>query len=197
MRLEFREPLAGAHILPEAAMELSADLAPVCRSPQERSERRFLAALYARDERGRHDGDAGVSVARSRLVPDHAVLQRKITLRTVWRIGHEHEVGKPRSERHPCERGEIELAIDVRIHQQERVLAEERSGLRDAARGLERLGLPRVHNAQAVARAVAESLHDALREVGHIDYRFAVSRRREALEVPRDERLATRAHHCL
>src|SRR5688500_3482808 len=106
MRLQLGEPLARAHILPEATVELSADLAAICRRPQQRSERRFLAGLDACYVLGRHERDAGVRVARARAVADPAVLEREVTFGAVGRIGNQHEVRKPLAEANLPERRE-------------------------------------------------------------------------------------------
>ena len=92
----------------------------------------------------------------------------------------------------PPQAGKIRLAINVGIDQQEGLSAEQRARLGEAARGFERLRLARVGDAQAVARAVADALHDALGEVRHVDHGFAAAAPRQALEVPGEERLATR-----
>src|SRR5262245_29063370 len=69
--------------------------------------------------------------------------------------------------------------------------------MRDAPGGLQRLALARIGDPQAVAPAVAQRLDDALGEMRHVDHRFSVARLGEALEVPRDERLAACGDHGL
>jgi hypothetical protein len=101
------------------------------------------------------------------------------------------------AERNAAQGGEIELAIDVGVHQDERPFAEQRSSMRDSAGGLERLALAGIGDAKAVALACADAPDDALGEMRDVDHRLAIAGRGEPLEVPGDERLAARLHHGL
>jgi hypothetical protein len=93
---------------------------------------------------------------------------------------------------HRAQPREIALAVHVGVHEQERRAAEQRARSGDAAGGFQPLPLTRVLHAKAEALAVADALDDALTQVRDIDHRLAEAGARQALEVPGDERLASR-----
>src|SRR5262249_27061257 len=172
MCFELGEPLARAHVLPHAAVQLSADEPPSRGRVQQGGERRLLLWRDAGDHPGRHHGDARVSVARLGAVADRSVLEREVAAGAVRRIRHQDEMRKARAERDAAQGGKIEFAVDVGVYQKKRRLAEERARLGDSARRFERLALAGVADAHAVALAVTEALDDALGEVPHLDDRL-------------------------
>src|SRR3989449_586775 len=140
-------------------------------------------------ERRRHDRHACISVARPGAVADQAVIEREVARRVIKGIGHQHQVAEPTGERMPQQFFELHFAIHVRIDEQERLIAEQRARLREAARGLERLRLARVGDAQARAGAVADALDDSLGEERHVDHGLPAAARRHPLEATGHERL--------
>jgi MurNAc alpha-1-phosphate uridylyltransferase len=133
---------------------------------------------------------AGVGVAWRRGICEAAVGERKIALRAMRRVGHEHEVRKPVAELDVHQPHEIAFAVHVGIHQQKRCAAQKLERIGDAARGLEALAFAGVVHAKPEARPVAQALDDALAQVRNIDDGVADPRTREALEMPDDKRLA-------
>ncbi len=74
-------------------MHFAADLAPVRGLPEQRGEGKSAGAAVL-EEFGAEYPDSAVGITRGPVVFDGAAVQGKISLRPVWRIGHEHEVCK-------------------------------------------------------------------------------------------------------
>jgi hypothetical protein len=119
---ELGEPLARADVLPHAAVELAAHELPGRGVVQQGSERRFFLRRDAGDHGGRHDGDAGVSVARPGAVADRSVFQREVAAAAVRRVGDQDEVGQPLAERNAAQGRKSRTRIDVGVDEEETAL---------------------------------------------------------------------------
>jgi hypothetical protein len=86
----------------------------------------------------------------------------------------------------------IVVAEDVRVDDRERRGAEQRQRLRNAAGGFERLGLRRIDDIDAVAAAVPERSFDQRSQISMIDHDARKPGGGELLEVPHDQRPASR-----
>jgi hypothetical protein len=188
--LERAETLDRSHVQPGPLEELAAHPPPLGGSAQQRRELRLASRLDAGEELRRDHCDTRVSVARRGCVADRAGVEREVSRRMVRRIANQHEMREPLAGRHAQQARQVDLAIDVAVHHQEGLRPEQPARQRHAARGLQRLRFARVGDAQAVARAVAEALDDALAEVRDVDHHLATAGRGEALQVPADQRLA-------
>ena len=90
-----------------------------------------------------------------------------------------------------------EVGEDVAVDHDERRVAQQRQRVRDAAGGLERLGLRRVVQPQAEPVAIAQRRFDEGPEVRVIHDDVAHAGRGELVEMPRDERTSARGQQRL
>jgi hypothetical protein len=68
-------------------------------------------------------------------------MEGEVATAAVLGVLHQDEVREALAERESAQPREIDLAVDVGIDKEEVRLAQQGSGMRDAARGLERLAL--------------------------------------------------------
>src|SRR5712691_13044059 len=106
------------------------------------------------------------------------------------RIRDQYQVRKISFQRSSDESGEVEVAEEVAVDDEERPTAEQGKRLCDSARGFERLGFVRVANRDAEAASIAERGFDHVTEMRVIDHDIANARARERLDRPGDQRLA-------
>ena len=85
----------------------------------------------------------------------------------------------------------VVFGVDIRADDERNTLAEQRQRRRNAPRNFQRLGFAGVMQRSAETRAVAESGLDLLPEMGDVDDDVVEAGRDEALDLPRDQRLAT------
>ncbi len=115
----------------------------------------------------------------------------------VIRIRHENQMSEVAAAgqrgRDRASGGEIIFAINIAIDHQNRAGAEQRQGLRDAARGFQRFALARIANRNAERAAVAEHGLDLSAEMRVVDHELGDSRPRQPFDGPSDERFAAGA----
>src|SRR6185503_21298497 len=112
LSFQFGEALDGPDILPQPFVELAAELAAPRRVVEQRRERRFIARLDRRDQRRLHQRHAGISVARPRLVADHAMAQREVTFVLMGWVRYQNQVCESFAERDLAQAHEIAFAVD-------------------------------------------------------------------------------------
>ncbi len=91
----------------------------------------------------------------------------------------------------PGKTAKIDVAIDVAIDYEKRLVAEQGQGVGDAAGGFQRARrFRRIADSQTPLRAVAERCLDLLAEVGVVDDDLGEPGCRQSFQMPGDERLA-------
>src|SRR3989442_1617016 len=86
------------------------------------------------------------------------------------RIRDQYQVREILFQRGPNETGEVEVAEEVAVDDEEGSIAEQVKRLRDTPRGLERLGFARVADRDAIAASIAERGFDHVAEMRMIDH---------------------------
>src|SRR6266699_2707357 len=105
-------------------------------------------------------------------------------------IRDQYQVREISFQRGADETGEVEVAEEVAVDDEERFIAEERKRLCNSARGFERLGFARVADRDAEAASVAERGFDHVPEMRVVDHDLANARARKGLDRPDDQGLA-------
>src|SRR5882762_8344458 len=106
------------------------------------------------------------------------------------RIRDQYQMREILFQRGPNETGEVEVAEEIAVDDEERLIAEQWKSLCNSARGLERLGFARVADRDAGAASIAERGFDHVAEMRVIDHDLANSRARDRLDQPGDQRFA-------
>src|SRR5712691_1008885 len=104
------------------------------------------------------------------------------------RIRDEYQMREILFQRGPNETGEVEVAEEVAVDDEEGPVAEQGQRLGNSPRGFERLGFVRVADCDAEAASIAERSFDHVTEMRVIDHDLANARARERLDRPGDQR---------
>ena len=142
------QALGRAHIVPLSAMQLAADAARVHGGAQQRRQLRLLAGLHAGEQAHAVQAYTGESAGALAACCEASVPQHEIALRVVGGIGHQNQMREVRVQFALREAREIEVAVQIAIDHQERICAQQRQRVRDAARGFQGLALGRVVDAR-------------------------------------------------
>src|SRR2546425_12216666 len=105
------------------------------------------------------------------------------------RIRDQYQVREILFQRGPNETGEVEVAEEVAVDDEEGSIAKEGKRLRDTPRGLERLGFARVADRDAEAASIPERGFDHVAEMRGIDRDLADPRARGRLGQPGAQRV--------
>src|SRR6266481_5554943 len=106
------------------------------------------------------------------------------------RIRDEYQMRAILFQRGPNETGEVEVAEEVAVDDDEGPIAEQGQRLGNSPRGFEGLGFARVADRDAGAASIAERGFNHATEMRVIDHDIANARARERLDRPGDQRLA-------
>jgi hypothetical protein len=130
---------------------------------------------------------------------DALAFEREVAVRMIRRVGHHHEMRARRGivERHRVRARTQRNIVVARVHvardDEQRPLGTQRHRGRDSAPRLERLGLARPADAHAMARSIADRVHEHVGKMRRVDHDLAIARADERFDLPHDERLP--AHH--
>ncbi len=174
---------------------LAADLVLRHRFAKQGRQGRARARCDAGEQCRTVHADPGESQA-ARAIGEHApAAQSEVPQGMLHRIVHQHEMGEIFAALHACaeglQRAQVEVREHVGIDHRERLFAQPLQGIRDAARGLERLGFRGETDANAEALAVAERRFDLSAQPRVVDHDVAHAAAGQRLDVAHDQRLAS------
>src|SRR5262245_11132870 len=190
LRVEVREPFGGADVDPAAGVVLTGHVAARGGRAEQRGERGARAGRNAVEQLRSIDADAAEREHSRALVHDAFPGEREIAARMMWRVVDENEMGLRVLAQGAAQACERIVGVQIGVDDEERRAPEERERVCDATRGLERLALGRIADADAEPRAVAEGGFDHGAEMRMVDNELGVALGNQTVDEPGDERSA-------
>ena len=133
--------------------------------------------------------DAAVGQSPARAGRDPAIDQLKVPPRMMGRIIHEDQMGV--TPQRLLQALEVKIGINIGIHNHKGRIAQQRQGLDDAARRLQRaLPLVRILNLGGVTAPVAETGPDLPAQMTQVDHQPPDARADQRLDMIGDQRFA-------